>query len=142
MASPVGCSTTVAPLLLTEAGTERKAGVWVWWPVTPEGQEPLDHLGSRAPPTSTARRLQLLLFHDHNMRLHGFLRDQRILAGLGRRLANEICHRAKISPFADDRQARRRSTTSKKVASLEAIDSVPSSTSRLRWPTKAGPRTT
>jgi formamidopyrimidine-DNA glycosylase len=34
------------------------------------------------------------------MRLHGWLRDQRVLAGLGRRLANEICHRAKLSPFA------------------------------------------
>ena len=34
------------------------------------------------------------------MRLHGFLRDQRSIAGLGRRLANEVCHRAKLSPFA------------------------------------------
>jgi formamidopyrimidine-DNA glycosylase len=34
------------------------------------------------------------------MRLHGFLRDQHVLAGLGRRLANEICHRAQLSPFA------------------------------------------
>ena len=35
------------------------------------------------------------------MRLHGFLRDQRIIAGLGRRLANEVCHRARLSPFAN-----------------------------------------
>ena len=35
------------------------------------------------------------------MRLHGFLRDQHAIAGLGRRLANEICHRAKLSPFAN-----------------------------------------
>src|SRR3546814_19552848 len=35
------------------------------------------------------------------MRLHGFLRDQRIVAGLGRLLANEICHRARLSPFAN-----------------------------------------
>ena len=34
------------------------------------------------------------------MRLHGFLRDQRCLAGIGRRLANEVCHRARLSPFA------------------------------------------
>ena len=40
------------------------------------------------------------LFAAHPMRLHGFLRDQHMLAGLGRRLANEICHRAKLSPFA------------------------------------------
>jgi formamidopyrimidine-DNA glycosylase len=34
------------------------------------------------------------------MRLHGFLRDQHMIAGLGRMLANEVCHRAKLSPFA------------------------------------------
>ena len=35
-----------------------------------------------------------------NQRIHGFLRDQHGVAGLGRMLANEICHRAKLSPFA------------------------------------------
>src|SRR5918993_1319032 len=69
-------------LLLTEAGTERKAGVWV---VT---GDPLD----QAPLAK--------LLAGPSMRLHGWLRDQRILAGLGRRLANEICHRAQLSPFA------------------------------------------
>ena len=34
------------------------------------------------------------------MRIHGYLRDQHQIAGLGRMLANEVCHRAKISPFA------------------------------------------
>ena len=85
-------------LLLTEAGTERKAGVWVV-----EGdidaQEPLDHLGPEA--DALDREALGRLLADHPMRLHGWLRDQRILAGLGRRLANEICHRARISPFAN-----------------------------------------
>ncbi|MGD9794463.1 MAG: zinc finger domain-containing protein [Acidimicrobiia bacterium] len=40
------------------------------------------------------------LFDEHHMRLHGFLRDQRCIAGIGRRLANEVCHRAKVSPFS------------------------------------------
>ena len=85
-------------LLLTEAGTERKAGVWVV-----EGdidaQEPLDHLG---PEADSLDRVALAgLLAEHPMRLHGWLRDQHILAGLGRRLANEICHRARISPFAN-----------------------------------------
>ncbi len=81
-------------LLLTEAGTERKAGVWA---VTgdPEVQEPL--AGPDADGVSGPMLAALLAA---NMRLHGFLRDQHILAGLGRRLANEICHRAKLSPFA------------------------------------------
>ena len=43
-------------------------------------------------------------------RLHGFLRDQHIIAGLGRRLANEVCHRAHLSPFANTSQARRTRT--------------------------------
>ena len=34
------------------------------------------------------------------MRLHGFLRDQRMIAGIGRRLANEICWTARVSPFS------------------------------------------
>jgi formamidopyrimidine-DNA glycosylase len=47
-----------------------------------------------------ADRLGALLA-AHPMRLHGFLRDQHIVAGLGRRLANEVCHRALLSPFAN-----------------------------------------
>jgi formamidopyrimidine-DNA glycosylase len=44
------------------------------------------------------------LFAAHSMRVHGFLRDQRMIAGVGRRLANEICHRARVSPFANTRK--------------------------------------
>ena len=84
-------------LLLTEAGTERKAGVWTV-EGDPDGQEPLDHLGPEAETLDRATLARLL--REHSMRLHGWLRDQHILAGLGRRLANEICHRARLSPFA------------------------------------------
>ena len=38
------------------------------------------------------------------MHVHGFLRDQRMVAGVGRRLANEICHTAMLSPFANTRK--------------------------------------
>ena len=84
-------------LLLTEAGTERKAGVWVV-AGEPDGRAPLDDLGPEAADIDRATLAELLA--AHNMRLHGWLRDQHIVAGLGRRLANEICHRAKLSPFA------------------------------------------
>ncbi len=84
-------------LLLTEAGTERRAGVWVV-AGDPGGQPPLDSLGPEAETLDRATLGRLLT--EHSMRLHGWLRDQRILAGLGRRLANEICHRAELSPFA------------------------------------------
>jgi formamidopyrimidine-DNA glycosylase len=84
-------------LLLTEAGTERRAGVWVV-AGDPGGQEPLADLGPEAETLDRDTLAQLL--RDRSMRLHSWLRDQHIVAGLGRRLANEICHRAKLSPFA------------------------------------------
>ena len=84
--------------LLTEAGTERKAGVWCTLTEGRLHRPPVDNLGPEAlniTPTELAER-----FTAHNMRLHGFLRDQGCIAGLGRLLANEVCHRAKLSPFA------------------------------------------
>lgn len=84
-------------LLLTEPGTERRAGVWVLAEPA-EGHEPLAGLGVEADRINGPVLADLA--GRHSMRIHGFLRDQRIVAGLGRRLANEICHRAKLSPFA------------------------------------------
>ena len=85
-------------LLLTEAGTERRAGVWC----LPTGEAlttpPLDALGPDADTITTADLVERLA--AKNQRLHGFLRDQRSIAGLGRRLANEVCHRSRLSPFA------------------------------------------
>jgi formamidopyrimidine-DNA glycosylase len=84
-------------LLLTEAGTERKAGVWVV-AGDPEVQAPLEGLGPDADTVDAATLRRLL--DVQGTRLHGFLRDQHRIAGLGRRLANEVCHRAHLSPFA------------------------------------------
>jgi formamidopyrimidine-DNA glycosylase len=84
-------------LLLTEAGTERRAGVWCIARDAIDGP-PLDRLGPEALEV-TAESLAAS-FAATNMRIHGYLRDQHQIAGLGRMLANEICHRAKISPFA------------------------------------------
>lgn len=84
-------------LLFTEPGTERKAGVWLV-EGDPLAQEPLVGLG---PEADTIGRDELAtLLADTSMRVHGFLRDQHQLAGIGRRLANEVCHRARFSPFA------------------------------------------
>lgn len=84
-------------LLLTEAGTERKAGVWVF-EGDPLTEEPLDHLGPDADQIDRETFAEVLTVK--NQRIHGFLRDQRCIAGLGRMLANETCYRAKLSPFA------------------------------------------
>lgn len=85
-------------LLLTEAGTERRAGVWLVRGA-PEGQEPLSRLGPdahRIDRNELARGLAAA-----SERVHGYLRDQSRLAGIGRLLANEILHEARISPFAN-----------------------------------------
>src|SRR3954452_4677758 len=86
-------------LLLTEQGTERRAGVWCVPTATALTELPLSKLGPEALDLDAAA-LQAR-FKEHSMRLHGFLRDQKAIAGLGRMLANEVCHRAKISPFAN-----------------------------------------
>ena len=75
-------------LLLTEQGTERKAGVWCVPTAALATSPPLDRLGPEADtiePQALAAR-----FAAHNMRVHGFLRDQHEIAGVGRRLANEV----------------------------------------------------
>ena len=84
-------------LMLTEPGTQKRAGVWVL-PGDPATDEPLTKLGPEATEVDAAGMAELMAAHPG--RLHNFLRDQRVISGLGRRLANEICHRAKLSPFA------------------------------------------
>lgn len=84
-------------LLLTEAGTEHKAGVWLVAGET-EGQEPVDHLGPDADTIGRDGLAEALV--SENTRVHGFLRDQRRIAGVGRLLANEILWAARLSPFA------------------------------------------
>jgi formamidopyrimidine-DNA glycosylase len=85
-------------LLLTEQGTERRAGVWVSVTDGVRDRPPLDDLGPEA--TEISAEELAARFAARGVRLHTFLRDQGAIAGLGRRLANEVCHRAQLSPFA------------------------------------------
>jgi len=84
--------------LLTEAGTERKAGVWAVRG-DPLPQPPLDDLGPEADRLSRDELAERLA--GRSRRLHGLLRDQDVLAGLGRMLTNEILYEAALSPFAN-----------------------------------------
>lgn len=85
-------------LLLTEQGKERRAGVWCVEAGELDGTAPLDKLGPEAAGITAAELADR--FAQKSMRVHGFLRDQRMIAGIGRRLANEICWTARVSPFA------------------------------------------
>ena len=83
-------------LVLTEAGSKKRAGVWL---LTPEqADEELAHLGPEALGVG-ADRLGEILAAD-SRRLHPLLRDQRAIAGIGRAWSNEILHTARLSPFA------------------------------------------
>lgn len=86
-------------LLLTEAGTDKRAGIWVM-PADADldATTPLEGLGPNADQLDLDELGELL--RAKSMRLHGLLRRQGIIAGIGRRLANDICHEARISPFA------------------------------------------
>jgi formamidopyrimidine-DNA glycosylase len=83
-------------LVLTEAGSKKRAGVWLQTPTQTEAE--LAHLGPEALGLGV-ERLREILAAD-NRRLHSLLRDQRALVGIGRAHANEILNRARLSPFA------------------------------------------
>ena len=83
-------------LVLTEAGSKKRAGVWLLTPEQAEAE--LAHLGPEAFGIG-ADRLGEILAAD-SRRLHPLLRDQRAIAGIGRAWSNEILHTARLSPFA------------------------------------------
>ena len=75
-------------LVLTEAGAKKRAGVWLLRPDALEQE--LAHLGPEADQLD-AEALGAILASD-SRRLHSLLRDQRLIAGIGRAWANEILH--------------------------------------------------
>jgi formamidopyrimidine-DNA glycosylase len=85
-----------AELVLTEAGSKKRAGVWLLRPEAVEAE--LAHLGPEANEL-IAEELGAILRSD-SRRVHAALRDQRLLTGIGRAWANEILHAAKLSPYA------------------------------------------
>lgn len=84
--------------LLTEAGTERKAGIWAVAGNSLDA-EALEGLGPEADQLTRDELADVL--RAHSRRLHGLLRTQSVVAGLGRMLTNEILFDAGISPFAN-----------------------------------------
>ena len=83
-------------LVLTENARRKQAGVWLLRPESVEAE--LGHLGPEALGLD-AEQLGEIVRGD-SRRLHALLRDQRLIAGIGRAWANEILHAAKLSPYA------------------------------------------
>ncbi|MGH2751706.1 MAG: DNA-formamidopyrimidine glycosylase family protein [Actinomycetota bacterium] len=81
-------------ILLKEYGTERKAACWV---LESDDEGPLLGLG---PEPNTKAFQSLVMTGEDNRQLHTFLRDQRMVAGIGRGFADDILHAARLSPFA------------------------------------------
>jgi formamidopyrimidine-DNA glycosylase len=93
-------------VLVKEYGTERKAACWV---VEPDAEGPLEGLG---PEPDTAEFEAVVVSGDDGRQLHTFLRDQKVVAGIGRGFADDILHAARLSPFGalaklDDSERRR-----------------------------------
>jgi formamidopyrimidine-DNA glycosylase len=83
-------------LQLTEAGSKKRAGVWLLRPAAVRDE--LAHLGPEADTLSTEDVARILA--SDSRRLHSLLRDQRLIAGIGRAWANEILWSAQLSPYA------------------------------------------
>jgi formamidopyrimidine-DNA glycosylase len=83
-------------LRVREFGTKQAAWVKLLRPDAVEADEAFDGLGPEAwpePPEDLAERLAA------PRPLHSMLRDQRVIAGVGRTWVDEILHAARLSPF-------------------------------------------
>jgi formamidopyrimidine-DNA glycosylase len=79
--------------LLKEFGSERRSA---WWVLHGSDDGPLEKLG---PEPSDEAFQELVRTSGDRRRLHTLLRDQRTVAGIGRGYADDILHRARLSPF-------------------------------------------
>jgi formamidopyrimidine-DNA glycosylase len=83
-------------LRVREFGTKQRAWVKLLAPDAVDADEALEHLAPEAwpdPPDDLADRLRA------PRPLHSLLRDQRVIAGIGRTWVDEILHAARLSPF-------------------------------------------
>jgi formamidopyrimidine-DNA glycosylase len=80
-------------VLVREYGTQRKAS---WWVLAPDDDGPLAGLG---PEPDSAAFAELIRTSTSSRRLHTDLRDQHVVAGIGRGWGDDILHRARLSPY-------------------------------------------
>jgi formamidopyrimidine-DNA glycosylase len=83
-------------LILTENARRKQASVWLYTPEQAAAE--LEHLGPEALGLTVEQVADVV--RSDSRRLHALLRDQRLIAGIGRSWSNEILHEAKLSPYA------------------------------------------
>lgn len=81
-------------VLVREYGTHRKVS---WWVLQPDDEGPLAGLG---PEPGSKEFAELIRRSTSNRQLTTDLRDQHVVAGIGRGWGDDILHRARLSPFA------------------------------------------
>jgi formamidopyrimidine-DNA glycosylase len=81
-------------ILVREYGTQRKAS---WWVLAPGDEGPLAGLG---PEVGSEAFAEFIRTSESRRHLTTDLRDQHVVAGIGRGWGDDILHRAKLSPFA------------------------------------------
>ncbi len=84
-------------LRLREFGTKQRAWAKLMAAGDLPGDEMVATLGPEAWPAPTIEQLTAVV--DQSRHLHGILRDQRSIAGIGRSWVDEILWEAKLSPF-------------------------------------------
>jgi formamidopyrimidine-DNA glycosylase len=81
-------------ILVREFGTQRKAS---WWVLAPGDEGPLAGLG---PEVGSEEFATFIRTSESRRHLTTDLRDQHVVAGIGRGWGDDILHRAHLSPFA------------------------------------------
>jgi formamidopyrimidine-DNA glycosylase len=124
-------------ILVREFGTERKAA---WWVLAAGDDGPLEKLG---PEPDSDEFAEVILHGTDKRRVHTVLRDQRTLSGIGRGYADDVLHRAKLSPYATlaslDADSRQRLLDAIREALASALEAERGRTGGLSEP-KLGER--
>jgi formamidopyrimidine-DNA glycosylase len=107
-------SPSTVAVLEREFGTQRKAS---WWVLAPGDEGPLAGLG---PEVGSEAFAEFIRTSDSRRHLTTDLRDQHVVAGIGRGWGDDILHRARLSPFASLRSL----TSDQREALLTAATDV------------------
>jgi formamidopyrimidine-DNA glycosylase len=103
-------------VLMREYGSHRKAS---WWVLPPEDEGPLDGLG---PEPGSDEFVELIRTSNSKRHLITDLRDQHVVAGIGRGWGDDILHRAHLSPFASFSSLRPEQRESLLIAVTSVLD--------------------